>query len=177
MNLILIGYRGTGKSTIGKLLAERLDMPYVCFDEEIVRRAGLTIPEIVATRSWEYFRDLESEVAREYASRNGQVLDTGGGVVTRRENIEALRRAGLIFLLTAGIEDIVGRIGSTQDRPSLTGGKSFTEEVEEVLAVRRPLYEAAAHFVIDTSKRSPEEAVDTIVALFRKARKAGQEPR
>jgi shikimate kinase len=166
LNLILIGYRGTGKSTIGRLLSERLEMPYVCFDEEIVRRAGLSIPEIVAAHSWEYFRDLESEVLEDCVFRSGQVLDTGGGVVTRPRNVEALRRAGLVFLLRADLAEIVRRIGSTQDRPSLTGTKSFTEEVEEVLAVRRPLYEAAADFVVDTSKLGAEEAAEEIAGLY-----------
>ncbi|MEJ2077502.1 MAG: shikimate kinase [Acidobacteriota bacterium] len=170
MNLVLIGYRGTGKSTIGRRLSEVLRMPYICFDEEIVRRAGMTIPEIVERYSWDRFRELESRVVSDYAARDGQILDTGGGVVTRPENVAALRENSILVLLEAKVEDIVSRIGSTTDRPSLSGDQSFVEEVEDVLKERRPLYEAAADHRVDTSLLSQEEAVQAIVQIFRRVR-------
>ncbi len=167
MNLALIGYRGTGKSTIGRLLAETLGMTYVCCDEEIVRQAGMSIPEIVGRFSWEHFRDLESRVVADVAARDGQVVDTGGGVVTRAANVTVLRAGAIVVLLEATVADIVARIGATTERPSLSGTKSFTDEVEEILAERRPLYEAAADFRIDTSKLSAEQAAEEIIRLFR----------
>ncbi len=167
MNLVLIGYRGTGKSTIGRLVAEELGVPYISLDGEIVRRAGCSIPELVASHSWDYFRDLESAVVSDFAARDGLVLDTGGGVVTRPSNVEQLRASGMVFLLAATIADIVERIGGDSERPSLTGSKSFTEEVEEVLEARRPLYSSAAHAVIDTSSLSAEEAAREIISRFR----------
>ena len=170
MNLVLIGYRGTGKSTLGRRLSEVLRMPYICFDEEIVRRAGMTIPEIVERYSWDRFRELESRVVSDYAARDGQILDTGGGVVTRPENVAALRENSILVLLEAKVEDIVSRIGSTTDRPSLSGDQSFVEEVEDVLKERRPLYEAAADHRVDTSLLSQEEAVQAIVQIFRRVR-------
>lgn len=169
MNCVLIGYRGTGKTTIGKLLAVDLDFEYISLDEEIVRRAGLSIPQIVERYSWEHFRDLEEAAVEEASRRDRQVIDTGGGVVTRPRNIDLLRRNGVIFLLEAAVKDIADRIGSGTHRPSLTGTRSFTEEVAEVLAARQPLYRAAAHHAISTSLLSPEEAVRAIAALFREA--------
>ena len=166
MNLVLIGYRGTGKSTLGKLLAERLGLSYVCLDDQIVKRAGMSIPRIVERHGWDYFRDLEEEVVREASQGDRQLIDAGGGVITREANIENLRRNGLVVLLEATVEDIVARIGSDTQRPSLTGTKSFTEEVEEVLQQRRPLYEKAAHHCVNTSELSVEEAVDRIAQLF-----------
>ncbi len=166
MNCVLIGYRGTGKSTIGKILSRKLNFPYVNLDAEIVKKAGMPIPEIVEKHSWEHFRDLEEEVVAEAAARDGRVLDTGGGVITRPRNIENLRRTGVVFLLEATIEDIVSRIGSDTQRPSLTGKKSFTEEVAEVLEERRPLYRKTAHFIIDTSRLSAEEAAAEIAERF-----------
>jgi shikimate kinase len=167
MNLVLIGYRGTGKSTVGKLLSDELNLRFVSLDDEIVVRAGLSIPEIVDQESWDYFRDLEEEVVGKFASRDGQLLDTGGGVVTREKNIARLRKNGLVVLLESTVEDILLRIGGDDERPSLTGIESFTEEVEQVLSSRRNLYESAADFTVNTSERSPEEAASDIAAIFR----------
>jgi shikimate kinase len=167
MNCVLIGYRGTGKSTVGRLVADRLDLAYVCLDEEIVRRAGMSVPEIVERHSWAHFRKLEEQVVADHAARDGQVLDTGGGVVTRPVNVENLRRTGVVFLLESTVEDIVERIGSDTQRPSLTGTRSFTDEVAQVLAQREPLYRGAAHYRIDTSALPPEEAAEKIAATFR----------
>ena len=168
MNIALIGYRGTGKSTIGRRLAEALEMTYVCFDAEIVRRAGMTIPEIVEHHSWDDFRDMESRVVADFAALDRQILDTGGGVITRPENVTVLRQNALVILLVATIEDIVERIGSTTDRPSLTGTRSFVDEIQEVLEQRRPLYEASADYRIDTSAHTPDEIVSEIAELFRR---------
>jgi shikimate kinase len=163
MNLILVGYRGTGKSTIGKMLAPELGLNYVCLDDEIVELAGKSIPEIVKEFSWEHFRDLEEKMVKESTSRDGQLLDTGGGVITRQVNIDRLRKNGIVFLLTATVSAIVERIGDDQGRPSLTGTKSFTDEVADVLRERAPLYQQAAHFAVDTSELTPQEVVEEVV--------------
>ncbi len=165
-NLVLIGYRGTGKSTIGRALAARLRMPYLGLDAEIVRRAGKPIPEIVAASGWPAFRDLEAEVVRDVTAMGGKVLDTGGGAILRADNVERLRGNGIVFLLTASVADIVRRIGGDDQRPSLTGKKTFVEEVEEVLAERRPKYEAAADCAVDTSALSISQATDRILEAF-----------
>ena len=167
MNLVLIGYRGTGKSTIGKRLSEVLEMSYISTDEEIVRRAGMTIPEIVSAFSWDHFRELEAEVIPDVAARDHCVIDTGGGVVTRRENVRRLKRNGLVFLLEARISDIIDRIRDGVDRPSLTGEQDFLSEVEQVLSARRPLYQEAADYVVNTSDLDVEAAVQEIARRFR----------
>lgn len=166
MNLVLIGYRGTGKSTIGKLLAAELDLQYVCLDDKLTARAGRSIPEIVEAFSWDHFRDLEEQIVKDCADRDGQLLDTGGGVITREVNTSRLRENGIVFLLTATVEDIVERIGSDQGRPSLTGSKSFTDEVAEVLSERELLYQQAAHFTVDTSSYALDEVVQQIAEQF-----------
>jgi len=159
MNIALIGYRGTGKSTIGKILAERLDFEYVEMDSEIEKLAGISIPEIVDHYSWDHFRDLESQVVETFTARNRQVLDTGGGVITRPQNRELLKKNALVFLLEANVEDIIKRISGDGARPSLTGTKTITEEVVDVLKERGPLYEETAHFRLNTSELSPGEIV------------------
>lgn len=166
MNIVLIGYRGTGKSVVGRLLAERLGMQYVGMDARIVEKAGMSIPEIVEKDGWERFRDLESEVAREVAGLDNAVIDTGGGIIERPENIEVLKKNGKIFWLKASVETIVARIGGGSERPSLTGEKSFTEEVSEVLAGRMEKYRAAAAFEIDTEGKTPEAVGEEIMGRW-----------
>ena len=138
MNIVLIGYRGTGKSVVGELLAGRLGMQYIGMDAAIVERAGMPIPEIVEKQGWPGFRDLESAEARELAGLDHLVIDTGGGIIERPENIEALQKSALIFWLKASVETIVARIQGDNQRPALTTGKTFTEEVAEVLERRVP---------------------------------------
>lgn len=166
MNIVLIGYRGTGKSHVGRLLAERLGFSYVGMDAAIVEAAGMSIAEIVAQEGWPGFRDRESAEVVKIAGRDGLVIDTGGGVIERPENIEVLRRSGHIVWLKASVATIVTRIQGDTERPSLTGAKSFTEEVAEVLERRAPAYAAAARVAIDTDGLTPEEIVTRIVTAF-----------
>jgi shikimate kinase len=165
MNIVLIGYRGTGKSTAGRLLAARMGRELVSTDAEIVKRAQRTIPEIVALEGWEYFRDLESDVCRELASRDQLVIDTGGGAILRAQNIEALKKKGILFWLTASVETIVKRIGGDNQRPSLTGTKSFVDEIHDVLRERTPKYQEAADHIITTDGRSINQLVETLLTL------------
>ena len=169
MNIVLIGYRGTGKSVVGELLARRLGMPCMGMDAQIVKKAGMPIPEIVEKRGWPGFRDMESEVARELAGLDNIIIDAGGGVIERPENIEALQTGSLIFWLKASVDAIVSRIQEGTQRPALTTGKTFTEEVAEVLEQRTPKYKSAAHYEIDTDTLTPEQVAEKIIQIWRKA--------
>lgn len=165
MNIVLIGYRGTGKSTVGKILAERLGRELVSTDAEIIRRARLPVPDIVQRFGWDHFRDLESQVCRDLAGKDGLIIDTGGGAILRQQNVDCLKKNGVLIWLTATVPTITDRIGGDTQRPSLTGAKSFTEEVEEVLRERQPKYKAAANHVIETDGRSVAEVAEAILAL------------
>jgi shikimate kinase len=166
MNIVLMGYRGTGKSTVGRLLAARLGRELVSTDAEIIKRAQHSIPEIVAKKGWEHFRDLESDICREFAGRDQLVIDTGGGAILREQNVEALKKNGTVFWLTASVETIAKRIGSNNQRPSLTGTKSFVDEIQDVLRERTPKYQAAADHRIATDNRSVNQLVETILTLI-----------
>lgn len=166
MNIVLMGYRGTGKSTVGRLLATRLGRKLVSTDAEVARRAHRTIPEIVAQEGWEFFRDLESDICRELSNLDQLVVDTGGGAILRAQNVEALKKNGTVFWLTASVETIAKRIGGDDQRPSLTGTKSFVDEIQDVLRERTPKYQAAADHSIATDNRSVNQLVETILTLI-----------
>lgn len=166
MNIVLIGYRGTGKSSVASILASRLGWKRVSTDAEIVARAKHSIPEIVQAFGWEYFRDLESEVCREVGGQDRLVIDTGGGAILRPQNVEALKANGRLFWLTAEISTIEARIGGDTQRPSLTGSKSFIDEIADVLKERRPTYRAAADHIIPTDQQSVTDIADTIRMLM-----------
>lgn len=169
MNIVLIGYRGTGKSHVGTILAKRFHRPLVSIDAEIVKAAGKSIPEIVAAAGWPAFRDLETAEARKLAGCDELVIDCGGGVIERPENITILQENGKVFWLRAEVETIVARIADDNQRPALVAGKTFTEEIAEVLAIRTPKYRAAAHHEIVTDGLTPEAVAAQIAALWEQA--------
>ena len=164
MNVVLIGYRGTGKSTVGYIVAARLGRSLVSTDAEIVKLVSQSIPEIVEKNGWEYFRDLEAKVCQELAGRTGLVVDTGGGAILRPRNVEVLKETGRLFWLTASVSTITERIGQDSQRPSLTGVKSFLEEIQEVLRERTPKYQVAADYVIETDGKPVMQVADEILA-------------
>ncbi len=169
MNIVLIGYRGTGKSVVGDILAERLGMKCLGMDAEIVKKAAMPIPDIVEKYGWTKFRDMESELAKELSRLDNVIIDTGGGIVERPENIEALRHNAVIFWLKASVEVIVPRIADGTERPALVKGKTFTEEVAEVLERRVLKYQDASRHEIDTDHLTPEQVADRIVELTQPA--------
>ncbi len=167
MKIVLIGYRGTGKSVVGELVAERLRMKCIAMDAKIVEKAGMSIPDIVENHGWTTFRDMESEVARELAKLDNVIIDAGGGVIERPENIEVFRANSRIVWLKASVDTIVSRIQGGTERPSLTRGKSFTEEVAEVLEQRTPKYKSAAQYEIDTDRLTPEQVADRVIGIWK----------
>ena len=127
-NLVLIGMPGSGKSTVGKLLAEKMHREFLDTDDLIVQAAGMPIPEIFATYGEDYFRDLEARVIREQvADRNGLVVATGGGAVLRRENRDALGRNGRLYFLDRAPEELI----PTEDRPLASTVEAIKRRYEE----------------------------------------------
>jgi shikimate kinase len=166
-NLVLIGYRATGKTSVGARLAETLRRPFVDLDQVLVREAGRSVADIVAQNGWAEFRRLEKELVARYRDAGGQVLATGGGVVLDPDNVAALRENGILIWLTADPAAIQARLAEDQprdaNRPSLTGGDTI-REVTDVLAARAPLYQAAAQMIVDTNHRSVAQVVELVLA-------------
>ena len=166
MILVLIGYRGTGKSTVGEVLSKRLGMRYICMDSEIEKKAGMSTPEIVEKFGWPKFRDIESEVTHGLTLLDNYIIDTGGGVIERPENIKDLQNNAIVFWLKASIDTVISRIKTGTQRPALTSGKTFVEEVAEVLERRTPIYQSAAHYEIDTDDSTPDQVADRIIKIW-----------
>lgn len=168
--VFLMGFRGSGKSTIGKLLAEQLGWACADTDDQIETSSGTTIRELFETRGEEAFRDLEQSVVSDLCEADSVVIALGGGAMLREATRERLATAGPVFYLTAPAETLAARIGcdakSGQQRPSLTG-KPIAEEVAEVLAVREPIYQQCANVAIDVDGRTPEAIADEIATWLR----------
>lgn len=166
MVITLIGYRGTGKTTIGAALSERLNLNFVDIDPEIERNAGLSISEIFKQHGEPYFRALESSTLNTVLNSKQTVVSPGGGAILDANNRNAMRNAGPVVWLVAPVETIVERLSSDPStlgrRPSLTG-TDVLSEITEVLAARTPLYEDAATIIVSTANRTPSAIVDEIV--------------
>lgn len=166
MNLALIGYRGTGKSHVARLLAHQLQWPLVDADIYVEKQAGKSIAEIFADAGESGFRDLETQALLELTENSGQILSLGGGVILREENRVRITDRCFTVWLTAPPSVIAKRLSrdaSTQARrPSLTG-KSILDEIEEVLAARIPLYQQCADLTVDTQTKSPQEVSQAIL--------------
>ncbi|MBR4039976.1 MAG: shikimate kinase [Clostridia bacterium] len=143
-HIFLIGMMGCGKSTIGRLLSGHLGCRFADLDEEIVRYEERSIPEIFADVGDAGFRHCETAALRCVIDEDPCIVATGGGIVTREENIALMRKAGLVIWLNRPLEDMIADV--RQDtRPNLTGDKQ--ERMRTLFAARKPLYERAAHIV------------------------------
>jgi len=166
MNVYLIGYRGTGKTTVGRELAERLRAVAVDADQWLEAAAGCSIRELFAAGGEQLFRDHESEAVRVLTARDGLVVAWGGGVILRPENRVALRNGFTVWLRATPAtlwKRIAGDPSTGERRPNLTAAGGL-EEIEQVLAARTPLYAAAADWEIDTERAAPAEIAAFIAA-------------
>ena len=169
MNIVLIGYRGTGKSVISKVLADILHCQRYGLDEEITQQAGKSIREIVEQDGWERFREIERGVVEKVSSEvRNSIIDCGGGVVLDERNVADLRRSGKVVLLISSFEKIIQRISRDLRRPPLEATLSFEEEQRKVLSERDPKYRAAADCVFDTSYLKPRQIAMKIIEHFKK---------
>lgn len=158
MNIILIGYRGSGKTSVGRELARLLERPFFDSDRMVFAKTGKTVREIVEAGGWPAFREAEKAVIGELSALEQAVIALGGGAVMDPENVGALRERGTFVWLRAEPETLARRIGGDEDgqaqRPALTGVGTL-EEIGRVLAERLPVYRTVADRVLDTDGRDP----------------------
>ncbi|HVE46377.1 MAG TPA: shikimate kinase [Acidimicrobiales bacterium] len=162
MRVLLVGMMGAGKTTVGRLLADRLDSPYLDSDEQVQQASGLTVPEIFAEQGEAAFRMAEREaLMRAVASDDEDVVSVAGGAVLDPDNRRLLREAGTIVWLRAPVSTLAERVGAGAGRPLL--GDAPASALAELYEERRPLYEELADIVVDVEDLSPEEVVEEIL--------------
>jgi shikimate kinase len=168
-NVFLIGYRCTGKTSVGKLLSAKLGWPFIDTDSLLVSDSGRSIKEIVATDGWEAFRKMEHAIIKEICALDRRIVATGGGIVLNADNVKLMKKRGKLVWLRATPETIKKRMMQDTDteafRPALTTKNSMAE-VGTTLVEREPLYEKAMDFFVDTDNQQVDEVCDAIIYIL-----------
>jgi shikimate kinase len=171
MSIILIGYRGSGKTTVGKKLAERLGKKFADADDLIIHAAGKSIRKIFAQHGEAHFRDLETQTIRELADRKDHVIALGGGALGRLENRQAFSgKHHQIIYLRCDAAELLNRInadaGTSDNRPPLTDLGGGLEEIQKLLRQREPIYRGIMTAELDVTRLSPDQAALEIERLL-----------
>ncbi len=160
-NIFLIGFMGTGKSTIANSLKRKYDMQVLDMDFEIEKNQGKAISEIFAEEGEEYFRDLETQLVLDLQKRDNVVVSCGGGAVLREKNVQEMRKSGKIILLQATPETILERVKNSHNRPLLEGNKNI-DFIKELMSKREDKYNSAADIVVSVDARAVEDIADEV---------------
>lgn len=168
MNIVLIGFMGSGKTAVGRALADNQGLNFIDTDSEIEKNLDLSVKEIFHGHGESHFRSIESKIIKEISEITGNVISCGGGVVLNPENIELLKKNGKLIWLDASAETIIGRVDI--DKRPLLQGKDPEGTIKNLLAGRRNLYESAADMVVNTDGRSIGQIAENIQDLIRKER-------
>ncbi len=163
MKIVLIGFMGTGKSTVAQVLVKRLDTHVIEMDDLIVKKAGMSIEEIFEIGGEELFRKYESKVCADLRDTTKGVISTGGGVVMRDENVKNLKKNSLIVALTASFETVLKRINPKIPRPLFEN----KEKAKALYDLRKALYNKYADFEISTDDKKVDEVVEDIVVKIK----------
>lgn len=163
-NIILVGYMGCGKSTVGREIGLQLSYPMVDTDCLIVDSVGMSIAKIFQQHGEEYFRDLETELLSQIHATEctKQIISTGGGMPVRVENRKWLKKLGYVVWLKAGVDTVMERISKSNHRP-LLNAENPREKIEKMLAERNPIYDEVADLIINTDDLAISETVHGII--------------
>jgi shikimate kinase len=165
-NIILTGFMGTGKSTVGRLLAKKTGYRFVDTDTLIEQQTGKTITEIFTTQGEKAFRNLETELVKKLAKKGGQVIATGGGLVLNPDNVKELSRTGKIFCLTTTADEILQRVKQQENTRPLLQEKNPLQKITTLLQQRAHVYRQFPQ--ISTTGTAPELLVEKVLGLIQK---------
>jgi len=164
MNIVLIGIRGSGKSKLGQLIADKLKREFIDIDNIIEKDNGKTISEIVDKHGWEHFRKLENIATEKISKIKNTVIATGGGTVLNEENMTALKKNGSIIYLKVSPEVCAKRIKDSTERPALTNEKTLEDEIKKIFSERNKLYKKNADYIFERSSDLEKDA-DAIISI------------
>ena len=166
INLFLIGMMGSWKSTVGRKLAESLDLEFVDTDDAIEEVTDMKVTEIFKEFGEDRFREMETAFFIEKAKQHGQIFSTGGGIVLEKENRNVLQNNGICFLLDATPKTLSERIHNTTKRPLLTDSNNLEDRLQTIWEDRSEFYSDCAHHVIKTDELNPTQVLDKILKIL-----------
>ncbi len=169
-NIFLIGFMGSGKSTVAAVFEQKYQMQLIEMDQKISEMEGMSIPEIFEKYGELYFRNLETELLKMLKGSENRIVSCGGGVILRDENIELMREEGTIVLLVATPKTILNRVRDSKERPLLNGNMN-EEYISEMLKQRQERYSIAADVVVHTDGKNVLEICYEIVEKMKNRRK------
>lgn len=164
-NIILIGFMGTGKSTVSKELSEAIDFVEIDTDKYIEKNIGMSIPDIFMEYGEDYFRDLETKTLIALQDKEELIISCGGGIVLREENVRHMKKSGKVVLLTALPETILDRIKENKDRPILNNNMNI-DFIENLMNKRKDKYLSAADIIIETDGKDATTIVKEIISAL-----------
>lgn len=164
MNIVLTGLRGSGKTKLGKLIAEKLNKNFIDIDEEIEKHQKKIIPEIIEKNGWEYFRKIEKRIIKKISKEKNTIISTGGGSILDEENIKNLKKNGKLIYLKQSPKICAERINKSTTRPTITDKKTIEEEMEQLFKERDVTYTKTADIIIEKTN-NPEEDTNKIIEI------------
>ncbi len=161
-NIYLVGFMGSGKSTVGRILAEKLNLNFVDVDQLIEEEKKMKISDIFKKKGEKYFRELERKRIKDLSKKENLVISTGGGLGANRENIELMKKTGLVVWLDVSLDEIIKRCKGDKNRPLLN---QPYESLKRLYDSRKPVYKMA-HIHIKTDNKNPEEIAEEIIDVY-----------
>ena len=168
MKLVLIGFMGVGKTSVGKKLAKKLDFKFIDTDYEIEKLENKTISQIFEDYGEEYFRSLETKVLKNSLKEKNIIISTGGGIITNKENYEILKNEKNVIFLDASVETIISHLyNEINKRPLLKNSKNLSDKIEELLSIRYEKYKEVSDILIKVDNKNIDEVISQILVYIR----------
>jgi len=168
MKLVLIGFMGVGKTSVGKKLAEKLNLKFIDTDYEIEKLENKTISQIFEDYGEEYFRSLETKVLKNSLKEKNIIISTGGGIITNKENYEILKNEKNVIFLDASVETIISHLyNEINKRPLLKNSKNLSDKIEELLSIRYEKYKEVSDILIKVDNKNIDEVISQILVYIR----------
>tara|TARA_B100001094_G_scaffold126903_1_gene122958 strand:- start:539 stop:1045 length:507 start_codon:yes stop_codon:yes gene_type:complete len=164
-NIFIVGSMGSGKTSIGKILAKNNHLSFLDTDHEIIRRCGYSIPDIFEKFGEEYFRELETEQLKEMYGMKDHVVSTGGGIILQKQNIELIKDLGIIIFLDISINSQIDRVKNRKNRP-LINDNNLKDNLLSLKKIRDPIYKKISNYIIDVSEKERGQIVTEIQEII-----------